>query len=180
MLEIILKFNEVVATNEYLVKQTCPSSDLEWGPWQNNGRLTWPAPIQSPCSAVPQFYTCPWHHECSVPLALSELSAPGTFNVQCPWHFHNVHCAVVFSSLSGFWYHLSLYAASPSQDGIGTSLSSVGFLSFSTLPLGMEWIVVQQVTVPPKGNWAESSSTGCYSSNGVCNGVVHCLMLASL
>ena len=45
-------------------------------------------------------------------------------------------------------------------------------------PLGMEWIVARQVTVFPNGNWAESSSTDCHSTTGVCDGVVHCPMLA--
>ena len=30
----------------------------------------------------------------------------------------------------------------------------------------------------PDGNWAESSSTDCHSNIGVCDGVMHCLMLA--
>ena len=62
--------------------------------------------------------------------------------------------------------------------GIGTSLSSVEFLSFSTFPLGMDWIVARQVTVSPNGNWAESSCRDCHSTNGVCDGIMHCLMLA--
>ena len=53
----------------------------------------------------------------NVPMAPQMFSAPGTFNVQC---------TVFFSSSSGSWYHLSLWAASPPWDGIGTSLSSVG------------------------------------------------------
>ena len=43
----------------------------------------------------------------------------------------------------------------------------------STFPLGMEWIVAIQVTVSPIGNWPEASFT-----IGVCDGAVHCLMLA--
>ena len=35
-------------------------------------------------------------------------------------------------------------------------------------------MVAKKVTVSPDGNWVESSST-----IGVCDGVVHCLMLAS-
>ena len=46
-----------------------------------NGRLTWPAPIQSLCSVVLQFYMCPWHHKCSGPVALSMFSAPGTITM---------------------------------------------------------------------------------------------------
>ena len=84
------------------------------GTMAKNGRLTWPALIQSLCSAVPQFDMFPWHHKCSVPLALSEFSAPGSLNVQCPWHFQ---CSVPLALSQKFTVHLS----SPAQVDSGTT-----------------------------------------------------------
>ena len=129
---------------------------------------------------------CPQHHKYSVPLALSEFSAPGTFNVQCPWHFQ---CSMPLA-LSMFtaqfsspaWVDsgtTSLYRL-PVHHGMELELPSLLWSSLhsSTFPMGMEWIVVRQVPVSPNGNWAESSSTDCYSTNGVCNDIAHCLMSA--
>ena len=122
----------------------------------------------------------------NVPMAPQMFSAPGTIRAQYPWHFQcSVPLALSQSSLYSHLLQLKWILIPPlsvdcqSISGWNWNFpSSVGFLLVSTFPLGMEWIVLREVTVSPNGNWAESSCTVCHSTIGVCNGVVHCLMSA--
>ena len=41
------------------------------------------------------------------------FSAPGTCNVQCPWHYYLLHCTVYYIPLSGFWCDLSVLGFQP-------------------------------------------------------------------
>ena len=41
------------------------------------------------------------------------FSAPGTCNVQCPWHYNLLHCAVYYIPSSGFWCDLSFSGFQP-------------------------------------------------------------------
>ena len=103
------------------------------------------------------------------------VSAPSTFNVQCSWHYHKVHCAVFFICSSGSW--TTSLDRLPVHPRMKLELPSLlwRFHFVSMFPQGMELMVAKQVTMSPDGNWAESSST-----IGVYDGVAHCLMLACL
>ena len=60
-------------------------------------------------NAGARYHNChmsPWHHKCSVPLALAKFSAPGTIRVKCPWHLQSsVPLALSLSSLHSPYPH---------------------------------------------------------------------------
>ena len=110
---------------------------------------------------------CPWHYESSVPLALLEFSAPGNITKFTAQYSSSAWVDPGTTSLDRLPVHLGMKLELPFLLW-GSSLSPHS-------PQGMEWILARQVTVSPYGNWAEFSST-----IGVCDGVTHSLMLASL
>ena len=119
-------------------------------------------------------------------MAPQMLSAPGTFNVQCPWHYQcSVSLALSQCSLHSFLFQLKWILEPPLSIGC-QSISGwncnfhlfYGIPLILHIPLEMEWIMARQVTVSPNSNWAESYSTDCYSTDGDCDSIAHCLMLA--
>ena len=113
---------------------------------------------------------CPWHHKCSVPLALSMFSAPGTFTMFTVQLSSPAQVDSGTTSLHRLPVHL----------GMELELPSLLWGSFQSPHSPWEWSGLWQdrSQCPPDGNWAESSSTDCYSTNGVCDGIMHCLMSA--
>ena len=124
---------------------------------------------------APQMFSAPGTIYSSVPLALVMFSAPSTIIVQCPWHYHYLHCTVVSILLK--WVlvsHLFLGFQPASRDDLGTSLLATGvpcglhippgnrvdhgYTGYSVIPLltgqsplALLWCVMVECTLPDVG-----------------------------
>ena len=114
------------------------------------------------------------------------FSAPGTFRVQCPWHFQcSVPLALSQISLHSHLLQLEWILVPPLSIGCQSILGwNMNFPLFCGVPFSLHVPPRNGVDCGktghnvPNGNWAESSSRDCHNTTGVCNGVVHYLMLA--
>ena len=119
-------------------------------------------------------------------MAPQMFSAPGTIRVQCPWHFQcSGPLALSQSSLCSFLLQFKWILVPPLSLGFQSILGwnwnfplccGVSFGLHVPPRNGVDCGKTGQC--PPHDNWAESSSTDCHSTIGVCNGVMHCLMSA--
>ena len=114
-------------------------------------------------------------------MAPQMLSAPGAFRVKCPWHLQcSVPLALSLSSLHSIlhpyeWVLVpSLLPGCQSTSGwLCNFPPCCGVPHGLHIPPGNGVDSAILVTVSPIGNWADSSCT-----IGVCNGIVHCPMSA--
>ena len=101
------------------------------------------------------------------------FSAPGTLNVQYPWHYHPFHCTVYSILSSGFWCNLSVLGFQPILGMIWEPPVWLWDSSSSSPSPGNGVDIGYTGTVSPTVDWAESSCPPL-----VCDGMMHCPLLA--